>query len=88
VCAAEIVAAVEDEMARTLEDVLRRCPPLLAAAGSDADRLARLAEVVGELVGWSMEQRRAEQVALEGRAGAFDGGDRSGLEVGRAALRG
>jgi len=63
-CWAEIVHAVEDEMALDLRDVLRRRVPLLAVAAPDAAVLRRAAELAGDCLGWSVERRRAEASAL------------------------
>ena len=60
-CRAEIVYAVSHEMARTLEDVARRRIPLVLLARVDPDGLTAIAELAGDLLGWS-DQRKDEEV--------------------------
>jgi glycerol-3-phosphate dehydrogenase len=60
-CRAEIVYAVSHEMARTLEDVVRRRIPLVLLARIDPDGLTATAELAGDLLGWS-DQRKDEEV--------------------------
>ncbi len=59
-CLAELAFAVTDEMARTLEDVLRRRVPLLLVARVPEYVLEEVADIVGDLLGWTPERRRRE----------------------------
>ena len=67
-CRAEIVHAVESEMARTLEDVLRRRIPLILLARPDESWLSGAADLIGERLGWSADRRGEEVRALIGAA--------------------
>jgi glycerol-3-phosphate dehydrogenase len=71
-CRAEIVHAVESEMARTLEDVLRRRIPLTLLSRPDERRLREAADVAGELLGWSEDRRRQEVASVLDRLGRGD----------------
>jgi len=66
-CRAEIVYAVSHEMARTLEDVVRRRIPLVLLARIDQKRLASIAELAGDLLGWSDRRKDEEAWQLAGR---------------------
>jgi glycerol-3-phosphate dehydrogenase len=61
-CLGEIVHAVNDEMARDLEDILRRRIPLLLLCKPSRETLARAAGLAGLLLGWS-DRRKNEEVA-------------------------
>jgi glycerol-3-phosphate dehydrogenase len=63
-CLAEIVHAVEHEMARTLEDVLRRRIPLALVSRLSFETLGLVAEMVGHALGWTQERRRHEIESL------------------------
>jgi len=52
---------VQDEMARTLADVVRRRIPLVLVSRPDRAALEQVAELVGEVLKWSPE-RRADEV--------------------------
>ncbi len=74
-CRAEIVHAVEEEMARSLEDVLRRRVPLLLLSRPTSQALADAAALVGERLGWDAARRRQETDALAlGRAAPASAG--------------
>ena len=80
-CRAEIVLAARDEMARSLDDVLRRRVPLLLLARLDRPLLEDAGALVGRELGWSEERRLHEiaQVAALAR-GALPVTDRSEQE--------
>jgi glycerol-3-phosphate dehydrogenase len=61
-CLAEIVNAVRHEMARDLEDVLRRRIPLLLVSRPSEEALRRAAGLIGSCLGWS-DARVREEVA-------------------------
>ncbi len=61
-CFGEAFHAVRREMARTLEDILRRRIPLLLLCKAERETLARVAGLVGPLLGWS-DRRRSDEVA-------------------------
>jgi glycerol-3-phosphate dehydrogenase len=61
-CFGETVHTVRREMARSLEDILRRRMPLLLLCRPGRETLARVAGLVGPLLGWS-EQRKHDEVA-------------------------
>lgn len=63
-CLAEVVHAASDEMARTLEDVLRRRVPLLLLCHVPAETQCEVAELVGRALGWPEERRRKEVGSL------------------------
>ena len=63
-CVAELLHAVRHEMARTLEDVLRRRVPLLLVSPPGPAELRELADIVGAELGWSRERRLREVEAL------------------------
>jgi len=59
-CRAEIDHAVDEEMARSLEDLLRRRVPLLLTSRVNEDTLQQVARIAGERLGWDEKRRRAE----------------------------
>jgi len=61
-CRAEVVLAARDEMARGLEDALRRRMPATLLATIDADTAADAAALMGGELGWS-DERQAVEVA-------------------------
>jgi len=65
-CRAEIAHAVDEEMARSLEDVLRRRVPLLLTSRMDEATLREVAHLAGERLGWDGPRRRAEIEQLHG----------------------
>jgi glycerol-3-phosphate dehydrogenase len=71
-CVGELLHAVRHEMARTLEDVLRRRIPLLLVAPPGRAELREIAEVVGTELGWSPERRAREIEALSSTAAPLD----------------
>jgi glycerol-3-phosphate dehydrogenase len=60
-CRAEVVHAVSREMARGLEDIVRRRIPLVLLARVERELLTKIAELAGDLLGWS-DQHKDEQV--------------------------
>ena len=63
-CLGEIVLGVREEMARTLEDVLRRRLPLLLVARLPQPVLETAAALAGEVLGWSASRRQEEVAAV------------------------
>jgi len=63
-CRAEVLHAARAEMARTLEDVLRRRVPILVLDRVPQEVLADAADLVAEELGWSAERRAQEVAAL------------------------
>lgn len=59
-CMAEVVQAVEQEMARSLEDILRRRIPLSLVAPPGAETLRAVAELAGARLGWSQQRMQSE----------------------------
>lgn len=57
---AEVVHAAADEMALSLEDVLRRRVPLLLLCRLDEPTVRDVADRVGAVLGWTGERRRRE----------------------------
>jgi glycerol-3-phosphate dehydrogenase len=75
-CLAEVVHAVKHEMARNLEDVMRRRMPLLLLARPTQVTLLQAADLMGPFLGWS-DQRKHDEVAAVFRKpgdGLVDGG--------------
>jgi len=64
-CRAEVIHAVRAEMARTLEDVLRRRVPILVLDRVPRKVTADAASLMGRELGWS-EERQAHEVAALG----------------------
>ena len=60
-CRAEMVHAVRHEMARTLEDVLRRRIPVAILSPLSNESLGAAADLVGKERGWS-EQEKERQI--------------------------
>jgi glycerol-3-phosphate dehydrogenase len=60
-CRAELIHAVKSEMARSLDDVLRRRIPLLLLTRLDEKTVRLVAQVTGKILDWS-EQRKQEEV--------------------------
>jgi glycerol-3-phosphate dehydrogenase len=60
-CRAELVYAAKFEMARSLQDVLRRRIPLLLLTRLDEMTVRMAAQVTGKILNWS-EQRKQEEV--------------------------
>jgi len=69
-CRAEIVHAVEHEMARSLEDLLRRRVPLLLVAPPGPAELDDVSRLAAHGLGWSAERRAAEVASVAGCAAA------------------
>jgi glycerol-3-phosphate dehydrogenase len=65
VLGAEIVFAVREEMAVHLTDALLRRTDAGSAGHPGADALENAARVMGDILGWSEEQRREEIAAVE-----------------------
>jgi glycerol-3-phosphate dehydrogenase len=63
-CRAEVVHAVEHEMARTLHDVLRRRIPLTLLTRPQTGLLTDAAALAGDALGWTPERRQAEVTGL------------------------
>lgn len=61
-CYGEVIHAVKNEMARNLEDILRRRIPLLLLCRPSRETLAQVAKLAGPLLGWA-DQRREDEVA-------------------------
>lgn len=59
-CRAEVVHVVEQEMACTLHDVLRRRIPLLLLTSPATDVLQDAASLAGEVLGWTAERCQEE----------------------------
>jgi len=59
-CAAEVVHAVREEMARTLTAVLRRRIPLVLLHPLDRETVAACADLAGAELGWTPERRARE----------------------------
>jgi len=68
-CMAEILFAPREEMARTLEDVLRRRIPMLLVSQLPERTLEWAASMVGSALRWSEERKREEVLRLTGRRG-------------------
>ncbi|MCP3977733.1 MAG: glycerol-3-phosphate dehydrogenase/oxidase [bacterium] len=66
-CLAEVVYAVRHEMARSLEDVLRRRIPVALVCRPEAGDVQRVALLVAAELGWSNERRRAEVASIVAR---------------------
>jgi glycerol-3-phosphate dehydrogenase len=65
VCAGELVHAARCEMARTLEDVVRRRIPLVLVSRMQGDAPRRAAELVGAELGWKPARIAAETAEVE-----------------------
>ncbi len=63
-CRAEVVLAARDEMARGLEDALRRRMPATLLATLDPPTAADAAALMGGVLGWSGERQAAEVAAF------------------------
>jgi glycerol-3-phosphate dehydrogenase len=61
-CLAEVIHAVKYEMARSLEDVVRRRMPLTLLARPSQVTLLQAADLMGPFLGWS-DQRKHDEVA-------------------------
>jgi glycerol-3-phosphate dehydrogenase len=59
-CLAEVVQAVRNEMALSLEDVLRRRVPLLLVSRLNETRLQLVVELVGQTLHWTVDRARHE----------------------------
>jgi glycerol-3-phosphate dehydrogenase len=66
-CLAEVLVAARDEMACTLEDILRRRIPLLLLARPDVQALESACAVAGAELGWDDARRSTEIRALVDR---------------------
>jgi glycerol-3-phosphate dehydrogenase len=66
-CRGEIVLAVRDEMATTLEDALRRRLPATLFATLDAAIAGDAADLMGETLGWDATRREREVADFLGR---------------------
>lgn len=71
-CRAEVVHAARSEMARTLDDILRRRVPAAILARLDARALEDAAQLAGAELGWSAERRAREVAEVGARYGAGD----------------
>jgi glycerol-3-phosphate dehydrogenase len=65
-CLAEAAHAVVDEMARSLEDVLRRRVPLALLSRLEPRAVEGVARLVGEILRWSPERCEREVASLTG----------------------
>lgn len=78
---AEIVAIARDERVTRLEDVVLRRTLMGFEGLAGAEQVAELADVVGDVLGWSAERRVAERDAcnrlLRERHGVSQGGERA-----------
>ena len=63
-CRAEVIQAAAREMARSLEDVLRRRLPWLILSRPDPSVVREAAGLVASALGWSGERRREEETAV------------------------
>ena len=66
-CRAEIVHGATDEMALTLEDILRRRIPLLILARLERQVLDDAASLAAPILGWTPERCRRQIEAVERR---------------------
>jgi glycerol-3-phosphate dehydrogenase len=73
-CMAEVVHAAADEMARSLDDMLRRRVPLEALCHLDEPTVRDVADRMGAVLGWTVERRRREVQEILERAGRAVGG--------------
>jgi len=64
-CRAEVIMAVRHEMARTLEDVLRRRVPILLLATWRPKTADAVLELAAHELGWSDARRQSEQEQLQ-----------------------
>jgi glycerol-3-phosphate dehydrogenase len=71
-CRAEIVHAVRDEMARSLEDVVRRRIPLVLLSRLSDQSLRETGSLVGEHLGWSDARVRDEVESIRAEHGRPD----------------
>lgn len=69
-CRADVVHAVEQEMAYTLHDILRRRIPLLLLTAPTAGVIEDAAALAGDALGWTPERRQEEVAGLPGAAAA------------------
>ncbi len=76
-CMAEVVQAVADEMARSLEDVLRRRVPLEVLGRLDEPTLREVADRAGAVLGWTGDRRRSEIQRILARTDRAVGGGAS-----------
>lgn len=65
-CRAEIVHAVREEMARSLNDVVRRRIPLVLVSRPDEETVRDVAALAGEQLGWSDARCRDEVASVVG----------------------
>ena len=63
-CLGEVTLAARDEMARTLEDVLRRRLPLTLVTRMEQATVDRAADLVGDVLNWNAERRVREVDAI------------------------
>jgi glycerol-3-phosphate dehydrogenase len=73
-CLAEALHAVTAEMALTLEDVLRRRLPVLLVSPPSDSELRRVADLVGDALGWPDARRAREVASLAPRPARAGGG--------------
>lgn len=66
-CLAEIVHAARHEMARSLEDVMRRRMPLVLISKLSYETMMLAAGLMGPALGWSERRRQNEAVALRNK---------------------
>jgi glycerol-3-phosphate dehydrogenase len=69
-CLAEVVHAVKYEMARSLEDVVRRRVPLLLLARPTQVELLQAADLMGPFLDWSDRRKHDEVAAVFRKPGA------------------
>jgi glycerol-3-phosphate dehydrogenase len=63
-CRAEIVHAAREEMACSLEDVVRRRIPLVLVSRLEYETVREIAALAGDQLGWSEARRREEVESL------------------------
>jgi len=63
-CRAEIVHAAREEMARSLDDVLRRRIPLILLSRLDAETVCEIAALAAEHLGWNDARCREEAASV------------------------
>ena len=68
-CLAEVIIAARSEMARSLDDILRRRMPLVLMGTLDEPILNHLAMLAGEELGWSQSHQQGEVKKMLARYG-------------------
>jgi glycerol-3-phosphate dehydrogenase len=69
-CLAEVVHAVDHEMARSLEDVVRRRVPLLLVSRPTQVALFQIADLMGSRLNWTDERKHSEVTTVFRKPGA------------------